>query len=105
MWICYESQKNCRTLLHMQIRTCMCGALCDLLALHLHTRTKVASCIDGHRQFILGDPEDGRAHFRKAVRRSPFRLCMSTYRLGLNLYAGRTSSRVLCWRDMMVPFK
>ena len=27
-----EYTKNCRTLLHRHIRTCMCGALCDLLA-------------------------------------------------------------------------
>ena len=27
-----KSQKTCRTLLHMHTRTCMCGALCDLLA-------------------------------------------------------------------------
>ena len=27
-----EYMKICRTLLHRHIRTCMCGALCDLLA-------------------------------------------------------------------------
>ena len=37
-WIYHNAifDSNCGTLLHMQTRTCMCGALCDLLAAACH---------------------------------------------------------------------
>ena len=50
------SQSNCRTLPHVHPGTCMCGALCDLLAVRPHLPTVHPSSGLGHamgRIFLL----------------------------------------------------